>query len=49
MAKIHIALMNGQNRVVTAAVRSIKANHRVAIKNLRISAQVKHVNVKVLH
>ena len=47
-AKIRVALANARHHVLKTAVRSVATKRMVQVKNLRISAQVKHISVKLV-
>ena len=47
-AKIQIRLVNAKGKVMKMVVRTVKTNHRVAVKNLHIAPQVSHVRVSVV-
>ncbi len=46
-AKIQVRLINAKGHVIKNALRAIKTNKRVKVKNLRITKQVKTVRVRV--
>jgi hypothetical protein len=47
-ARISIRLINAKGKVVTVALRTVKTNRLVTVRNLRISKQVKRVRVAVV-
>ena len=47
-AKIQVRLLNAKGHVITKALRTVKTNKRVKVKNLRITKRVKTVRVRVM-
>ena len=47
-AKIQVRLINAKGHVIKNALRAVKTNKRVKVKNLRITKRVKTVSVRVV-
>ena len=47
-AQIRVRLINAKGHVITNALRAVKTNKRVKVKNLRITKRVKAVRVRVV-